>query len=76
MDMLPLLPLVAVVFDLLENIAVSTVMLTYPDAPMVILGVAPIFTMLKWIALMGSILIGAVLLLYYIIRILKRTPID
>ncbi|GAB6107832.1 hypothetical protein [Fusibacter bizertensis] len=76
MNRLPLLPLFAVVFDLLENIAVSIVMRTYPDTPMEILGVAPIFSMLKWIALMGSILIGAVLLLYYIIRILKRTPID
>lgn len=69
---LPLLPLVAVCFDFLENIAVSALMLTYPDMPLLLLRAAPILTELKWLALGASMLTAVVLLIYLFYRMLRK----
>lgn len=68
---LPLLPLVAVGFDFLENITVSIVMIAHPDVSWVILNAAPVLTTLKWFTLGGSMVIAMVLLGYFIYRMLK-----
>jgi hypothetical protein len=43
-----LLPLVAALFDYLENIATSLVMLRFPEPTAVVDVLAPVFTMVKW----------------------------
>ncbi len=49
-----LVPLLAALFDLLENVSTSLVMLRYPDPTAVIDGLAPVFTLLKWVFVGGS----------------------
>jgi hypothetical protein len=54
-----LAPLVAALFDYLENLATSLVMLRYPAQTPVVDLLAPVFTALKW----GSLGLGFVLLI-------------
>lgn len=70
-DWIPLLPLVAVGFDFLENISVSIVMLTYPDASWIMLSLAPILTALKWLTLNSAMVITVLLFVIYIFKLLK-----
>ena len=51
-----LLPIFAMLFDLLENISTSLVMVLYPDEVILIAWVAPIFTSTKWLLVASSIL--------------------
>lgn len=44
-----LVPLLAVLFDFLENLSTSVVMLRYPAQTSVLDGMAPVFTMVKWV---------------------------
>lgn len=69
---LPLLPLMAVGFDFLENLTLSSLMLLYPNTPMVLLGAAPIFTGLKWLTLGASMLMAVVLLIYLLYRLIRK----
>jgi hypothetical protein len=52
-----LVPLLGMIFDYLENIATSVVMARYPAQTMVIAAFAPIFTMIKWMLVGGSLLL-------------------
>ena len=52
-----LVPLLGILFDYLENIATSLVMARYPTPTGILAGLAPIFTMLKWIFVGGSFLL-------------------
>jgi hypothetical protein len=57
-----LAPLLAALFDLLENVSTSLVMLRYPDPTPVVDGLASVFTLLKWGFVAGSfvLLVGGV----------------
>ena len=49
-----LIPVLGLVFDYLENLTTSLVMLRYPDRTAVIDSLAPVFTLLKWVFIFGS----------------------
>ncbi len=49
-----LMPIGGMVFDYLENISTSVVMIRYPNPTAVVDIVAPIFTLTKWIFIGGS----------------------
>lgn len=71
---LPILPVVSVVFDYLENIAVSISMLTFPDSPAVALMLAPLFTLIKWSLLNGSMVLALCLAAYAGFTKLRKYP--
>jgi hypothetical protein len=52
-----LLPILAALFDYLENISTSLVMLRFPDLTPILDVLAGVFTSLKWISLLSSFLI-------------------
>jgi len=49
-----LVPLLGLLFDYLENLATSLVMLRYPQTTPVVDVLAPVFTGLKWVFVFGS----------------------
>ena len=57
-----LLPVAGALFDLLENISASAVMVRYPRTTPLVDVLAPIFTMTKWVLVSGSFmtLLGAI----------------
>lgn len=55
--LLNLVPVIGVVFDLLENIFVSLVMASYPRERFVLAGFASGFTLLKWLFVYGSFVV-------------------
>jgi len=55
--LLNLFPLLGWLFDLLENLSTSIVMLKFPEHISLIASLAPVFTMLKWFFVGGSFLI-------------------
>ena len=65
-------PILGVIFDLLENISTSIVMLGYPEHNLVAAQVAPIFTLVKWNFVSGSFIALLIALGYWAIRKLKR----
>jgi hypothetical protein len=52
-----LVPLLGLLFDYLENLATSLVMLRYPQTTPVVDVLAPVFTGLKWIFVFGSFVV-------------------
>ena len=52
-----LAPLAGALFDLLENLSTSLVMLRYPAPTPLVDTLAPVFTALKWVFVSGSILL-------------------
>jgi len=50
-----LVPVLAMLFDYLENLSVSLVMLRYPHPTIVVDSLVPLFTMLKWVLVIGSV---------------------
>jgi hypothetical protein len=46
-----LLPLLGTLFDYLENLSISLVMLRYPEQTAVVDSLAPVFSALKWVSL-------------------------
>jgi len=50
-----LVPVLAMLLDYLENLSVSLVMLRYPHPTIVADSLAPLFTMLKWVLVIGSV---------------------
>ena len=52
-----LVPLLGALFDYLENLSTSLVMLRYPDQTPVVDALAPVFTVLKWSFLGASFLL-------------------
>lgn len=67
-----LTPVLAVVFDFLENSAASIVMLRFPAQTPVVDFLSPIFTSLKWIFVAGSILSVLVGLVAALLAALRR----
>jgi len=70
---LNLAPVLAALFDYLENVSTSLVMLRYPQPTVVVDALASIFTVLKWVLVYGSflvLLLGAALA---VVRRLKET---
>ncbi len=55
-----LVPLLGALFDLLENLSTSLVMLRYPAQMPVVASLAPAFTLVKWILVGGSLVLLAV----------------
>ncbi len=66
------LPLAGVLFDYLENISTSIVMLRYPGEIWLAANLAGFFTMVKWISLAISFMILAIFLIQALIRGLKK----
>ena len=65
------LPLVAALFDFLENAATSLVMARYPARTLLVDILAPLFTLLKWVCVLGSFVLlvaGAFAVLWVFIR--------
>jgi hypothetical protein len=54
-----LLPVLGAMFDYLENLSTSLVMLRYPESTAVVDGLAPLFTAAKWLSLSASFLLLA-----------------
>ena len=52
-----LVPTAGALLDYLENVSASVVMLRYPNRTPIIAEVAPVFSLLKWIAIAGSFLL-------------------
>jgi len=50
-----LVPVLAMLFDYLENLSASLVMLRYPRPTIVVDSLVPLFTMLKWVLVIGSV---------------------
>ena len=49
-----LVPVLGALFDYLENLSTSVVMLRYPDRTAVVDSLAPVFTSVKWVLVAGS----------------------
>ena len=70
-----IVPLLAILLDFLENISTSLVMLRFPQPTPVINWLAPVFTLLKWILVVGSfvlLLIGIVAYAWHLLA--RRQP--
>lgn len=72
-QMLNLLPMLAMVLDFLENTAASIVLARYPTPSPLAAHLAPAFTLLKWVFVVGSFTVLAGLALTALWRRLRRT---
>lgn len=52
-----IVPILGVLFDYLENISTSLVMLRYPQTTPIAASLAPVFTLVKWILVGGSFIL-------------------
>ena len=71
-----LAPVLGALFDYLENVSTSLVMLRYPDQTAVVDVLAPVFTLLKWVFVGGSFVLlsaGVVAVLWHWLRNRNRT---
>lgn len=71
-----LAPVLGALFDYLENVSTSLVMLRYPDQTAVVDVLAPVFTLLKWVFVGGSFVLlsaGVVAVLWHWLRKRNRT---
>ncbi len=66
--LLNLVPIAAFLLDLLENSATTLVMLKFPNKAPIAQALAPIFTPLKWIAVITSLLLVLISLVFWIIK--------
>jgi len=69
---LNLLPLVAVSFDLLENVSTSLVVSHYPRRLPILARMAPFATLSKWIVVSLSVLVLAASMVIAIVRVFHR----
>jgi hypothetical protein len=70
---LNLVPIMGMVFDLLENGLAIVIMGAYPDKLVIFASIVPFMTMLKWIFVGGSFLIIIVLFFRYLaIKVFKK----
>lgn len=67
-----LVPVLGLLFDYLENITTSLVMLRYPDPTLLAAWLAPVFTLLKWVFVGGSFLVLIIGLVPGILERIKR----
>jgi hypothetical protein len=68
-----LAPILAVIFDGLENFSTSVVMLRYPEPTLLLAALAPWFTAIKWILVGGSFVW---LLVSAVAALLRRLPAE
>lgn len=66
------IPILAFVFDILENISASAVMALYPTKFPVIASATPIFSLFKWVFVNTGLVLALLALLLIIIRTLKK----
>lgn len=69
--MLNLFPVLGWLFDLLENIAASVVMLNFPSHVPVAEALTPIFTLIKWFFVGGSFVILVPAFLAAVLRVIR-----
>ncbi|WP_034551257.1 hypothetical protein [Carnobacterium funditum] len=72
MRYLVLLPIMAALFDLLENIGATIVMARYPLESGIIQTITPIATFVKWITVSGSFLLLVFLIINILISKIKK----
>jgi hypothetical protein len=68
---LNLLPVAGVLFDFLENGSASIVMARYPQSTIVLEHLAGVFTLIKWIFIVGSFIAFFCLLVLHIVRVFR-----
>lgn len=66
-----LVPVIAMLFDLLENLGASVIMLAYPGKISWLAQVLPYFTSLKWLLLFGSFILVIMGLVAWLVRKLR-----
>ena len=64
----PVLPLLAVLLDFLENSSASLVMYFYPDRLPVVSALTPAFTFTKWVSVNLSFAALAILATFFLVR--------
>ena len=69
--MINLIPVLGVLFDFLENLSTSIVMLRYPQETDPVAALAPIISLVKWIFVYGSFVVLGVLVLIWVIKRIK-----
>ena len=69
--MINLIPVLGVLFDFLENLSTSIVMLRYPRETDPVAALAPIISLVKWIFVYGSFVVLGVLVLIWVIKRIK-----
>jgi len=69
---LNLVPVVGVIFDLLENTFTSMVMLGYPEKHYTLAQLASVFTGLKWIFVYGSFFVLVIVLIIWVYKKFKN----
>jgi hypothetical protein len=58
-----LIPILAMIFDYLENITIATLIASYPNLSPLVVNIASIFTLLKWSLALALLAILAILAL-------------
>ncbi len=66
-----LIPVWGMLFDFLENIAISVVMIRYPKPTLVLDTIAPIFTLVKWVFVIGSFVVLLIGIVIGVVRWIK-----
>ncbi len=69
---LTLVPILGVIFDLLENTFTSLVMLGYPGRRLIAAQLASVFTLLKWIFVYGSFFVLVIVLIIWVYKKFKN----
>jgi len=72
--LLNLVPVLGVIFDLLENIAASLVIGLYPQRLAAAAWLASVFTPVKWIFVYGSFAVLLAAVVVWLVRMIKRQP--
>jgi hypothetical protein len=67
-----LVPVIGVLFDFLENISTSLVMLRYPERTPFVAQMAPILSLIKWIFVYGSFLVLGVLVAVWLFITIRK----
>lgn len=63
-----LVPVLAALFDYLENVSTSAVMVRYPEPTPLVAALAPVFTLVKWVLVGGSFLLLLIGLVVGVVR--------
>ncbi|MCA0386169.1 MAG: hypothetical protein LCH34_11290 [Firmicutes bacterium] len=67
------LPMLAVLFDFMENVVISIIMSSHPEELSVLFSLAPVLTALKWLLLNGAFLLVIILGGIWLVQmVLKR----
>jgi hypothetical protein len=72
MKYLVALPIMALLFDLLENIGATIVMARYPLESGIIQSITPVVTFIKWTTVLGSFLLILFLIIIVLISKIKK----